>query len=189
MLNPHAGQLKLGLTGDGFGDLSPRRLSQIKLVDVINSGFPRLKASGEYAECSQPDENYNCIAFAAGVDDAWWWPGPIPEHYWPPTAPREETVSACVAAFQSIGYRKCRNGELVAGFEKVVIYGKDDELLHAARQDPETGFWLSKLGKCHDILHHNVADVGGMTYGEPVCYMRRRINASRWRRLLLLVFR
>ena len=41
--------------------------------------FPNLATTGGYAQTSEPSENYNCFAFAAG-DSARWWDG---IHYWP----------------------------------------------------------------------------------------------------------
>ncbi|MGI8551554.1 MAG: DUF7689 domain-containing protein, partial [Dehalococcoidia bacterium] len=35
--------------------------------------FPALQHS-EYSVDSEPTDSYNCIAWASGVTDRWWWP-------------------------------------------------------------------------------------------------------------------
>ena len=169
-----------GLHGGAIGVLLTRDPTNLTLSELVALEFPRLQASGGFEERSDPDGNYNCIAFAAGRQDQWWCPGPGVGRYWPPGVPEEPSISAGIAAFRSIGYRECSNGALVAGYEKVALFAKRGEFLHAARQEPATGMWLSKLGQYHDIAHRNVVDVGGESYGEPVCFMRRRLSRGRW---------
>jgi hypothetical protein len=43
--------------------------------------------------------------------------------YWPPNIPREETVTAFIAAYAIQGYAQRGDGALEAGFEKIVLYG------------------------------------------------------------------
>ena len=43
---------------------------------LIEQYFPNLAATG-YAVTSPPAAAYNCIAWAAGVADSWWWPDPL----------------------------------------------------------------------------------------------------------------
>lgn len=156
--------------------MSLRRLSSVSFRLLVESDFPRLKATGAYEQRSLPDGKYNCIAFAAGETDRWWWPGHRAGDYWPPDSPREETLTAFVSAFESIGYSVCSDGRAETGHQKVVLYEKGGKPTHAARQEPVTAMWLSKLGMSYDIAHRNAEDVGGKCYGEPILYLRKAIS-------------
>lgn len=132
--------------------------------------FPGLLHDG-YALTSLPDNRYNCIAWAAGANDAWWEPDPLNMFYWPPGAPREYSIGAYIAAFRTLGYDVCRDPTLEDGFEKVAIYTRGVEALHAARQLPN-GLWASKLGQGDDI-HHTLMGLAGTRYGDPTEFLRR----------------
>src|SRR5262249_25482751 len=57
---------------------------------------------------------YNCIAWAAGDTEHWWWPDLDPENdaiFWPPGVPTEETLDAFAAAFATLGYVPCSGEE------------------------------------------------------------------------------
>ena len=84
---------------------------------ISRVAFPRL-APPNHRVTSPPSRTYNCIAWAAGDDSKWWWPGPnLEEEFWPNSAPREETLDAFQAAFESLGYALCENGDLEGGAE------------------------------------------------------------------------
>ena len=161
----------------------------MSLEELIDDYFPRLADSGNYEQRSCPDENYNCIAFAVGKQNEWWWPGFCPEDYWPVPIPEEVSLQTFILAFKSEGYRKCRHGRPQRHYEKIVLYARNGEPTHAARLETSTGMWLSKLGEEHDIAHHGVADVGGKHYGEAVCYFRRRSHPPYWRSWLRALLR
>ena len=73
------------------------------MVSLLEQIFPGL-TTANYQVTSPPDRDYNCIAWAAGDNRKWWWPGPDPEReYWPPGVPRDRTRTAFVAAFASFG--------------------------------------------------------------------------------------
>jgi hypothetical protein len=131
-------------------------------------------------------KSYNCIAWAAtGSDQSdWWWPNPpgTPKvNYWPPGVPEELTVAAFVRAFETEGYRECKDGKLEAGFEKVAIYTKKtiagEVPTHASRQLPD-GKWTSKMGRLEDIEHNKPAHVTGPAYGGIALYMKRPLKAA-----------
>lgn len=86
--------------------------------------FPNLARSG-YTVTSPATPVYNCIAWAAGVTDDWWWPDPMGVSGWPPQAPRAETTEAFLAAFECLGYVRCDNPAREDGFEKVALYVLD----------------------------------------------------------------
>jgi hypothetical protein len=109
--------------------------------------FPNLRTSGYTVE-SEQTEAYNCVAWAVGVTDHWWWPEE--GAYWP-VEPRVPTLECFLRAFQTLGYEPCKDGSLEAGFEKVAIYvGAAGFPTHVARQ-LSSGVWTSKCGDLEDI--------------------------------------
>jgi hypothetical protein len=145
-------------------------------IDLLRAGlFPSLSHRARIT--SPEDDCYNCIAWAANDTDHWWWP--LPGAYWPPDVPVDNTVDAFVAAFATLGYEPCVDGELEAGMEKVALYVDIAGLpTHMARQLP-SGVWTSKLGDLHDIEHPAVEEVCGRHYGRVERYLRRPVpNAN-----------
>src|SRR5437763_1492127 len=71
-----------------------------------NINFPSLH-SGNHHDTSPQDRGYNCIAWAAGRDDAWWDPtrsvDPTRKFYWPPNAPRDYKLTSLIMAYESVG--------------------------------------------------------------------------------------
>jgi hypothetical protein len=53
--------------------------------------FPALKGQ-PYLVTSPVDDKYNCVAFAAGDTQNWWWPDEAGEDYWPVASVRAQTV-------------------------------------------------------------------------------------------------
>ncbi len=115
---------------------------------------------------------YNCIAWAAGDTETWWWPDPFDQYFWPSGILREETIDAFIMAFEFLGYSICGDANYETGYEKVAIYAKPGGTpTHAARQiDSEK--WTSKIGQLEDI-EHGINSLSGTMYGEPVVYMKR----------------
>ena len=132
--------------------------------------FPNLASEG-FTTTSPASLRYNCIAWAAARDDAWWWPDPQFVCYWPDAAPREDTVDAFVAAFGTLGYTPCRDGSAEEEFEKVAIYQSRGLPTHAARQLPD-GRWTSKLGRNIDIAH-TLRGLDGPVYGQVAVFLKR----------------
>lgn len=83
-------------------------------------------------------------------------------------------LSAFVAAFGTLGYEPCSDGDLEDGFEKIAIYRSPSGIQHAARQ-LGTGRWTSKLGGLEDIEHGSPAELEGVEYGRVVQYLRRTL--------------
>src|SRR5215831_14076132 len=92
-----------------------------RVSDLLESLFPNLKAN-EYQLTSPASIDYNCIAWAAEDDTTWWWPDAFGGYYWPPQAPRTETIQAFIAAYSLLGYEPCSNAEQELGYEKLAIY-------------------------------------------------------------------
>lgn len=139
---------------------------------IIETLFPHLHS--DYEITSKKTPRYNCIAWAAGVSDRWWWPSPSPFSYWPKNVPREETIHSFILAFKTLGYEPCENAELESNYEKVALYAAADQTpTHAARQLPN-GDWTSKLGQLEDIRHGTLEEIAGTAYGEVVQILRRK---------------
>jgi len=127
---------------------------------------------------SPPAIDYNCICWAAGDSDLFWWPDRAMQAYWPPEIDRVCSVESFVKAFSLQGYQVCANGDPEDGFEKVVIYVDALEIpQHMARQLPG-GQWTSKLGQAEDIEHVNLGCLAGGIYGQPAVYLMRRKDAT-----------
>lgn len=152
----------------------PKRLLAVIRDPDIEAAFPDLSATGYSIESPQ-DDSYNCIAWAAGANDDWWWPAS--PYYWPPGLPKANTVQSFITAFEQQGYSVCENVELEPGYEKVVIYAKEGRPTHAARQLP-SGSWTSKLGEDYDIEHQSLHGVEGYYYGTIAVALRRAIGPS-----------
>jgi hypothetical protein len=133
--------------------------------------LPNLTAVN-YRITSPASWEYNCIAWAVGISDRWWWP--MPGRYWPPDVPREETQDAFLAALGSRGFSRCSSSEVEPGLEKVVLYASGTVPTHAARQI-SNGWWTSKLGPGFDIEHADPEALAGGVYGEPVAFLFREI--------------
>lgn len=136
----------------------------------IEDCFPQITQTG-YRLTSPQTPRYNCIAWAAG-DTRKWWPDPSPYAYWPPSIPRENTLTRFVEAFQTLGYEPCESADLEQEYEKVALYA-DGFPTHAARQLAD-GAWTSKLGSEEDIEHGMPAGVEGEQYGSVAQVMKRR---------------
>jgi hypothetical protein len=139
--------------------------------------FPRL-TNADYKETSRATKKYNCIAWAAKDTTKWWWPDFMGIGKWPDNVPRAVTVDAFVCAFGTLGYQKCPDGSLEAGFEKVAIYAKLEaggslQPTHMAIQLSD-GHWSSKIGPFEDISHPELETLFGPSYGNTVaCYLKK----------------
>jgi hypothetical protein len=139
------------------------------LPPVLLAAFPDLE-SDDPVVTHPADRGYNCVAWAVGVTDAWWWPDD--GRYWPPGVPAELTVSAMTAALATVGYAPCDDGAAEAGFEKAAVYARGGVPTHVAKQLPG-GRWSSKLGKDCVVSHATTAGLEGAVYGRVVAYLRR----------------
>ena len=140
----------------------------------IRTSLPNLEQDNHQITSPQ-DQNYNCIAWAAGEDDRKWWPDLFHDGYWPPEAPRTETIDAFIQAFKTKGYTVCGEGELVDGVEKVVLYvDASNKPTHMARQLSD-GNWTSKCGDWCDISHRHPEVVANGLYGTVRVFLSRPI--------------
>jgi hypothetical protein len=147
------------------------------MVEQLEALFPELRGT-IYRISSPPDERYNCIAFAAGFTNNWWWPhGDTWRAHWPWRVPRALTLDAFRDAFATLSYVRCDSEEPEDGYEKVALFADvRQEPTHAARQLPN-GQWTSKLGMGEDI-EHALHALEGEIYGTVVMLMKRPIPAT-----------
>lgn len=144
---------------------------------LIEAAFPNL-VDDPYEIQSPSDPQYNCIAWAVGINSQFWDPTspPIAPYYWPPNIPSSLTVEAYSLAFATIGFTECSDGELEHGYIKIALYvGADGVPKHAARQLP-SGRWTSKLGSSEDLEHGTLEALAGDLYGTPVRFFRKPIS-------------
>jgi hypothetical protein len=123
-----------------------------------------------------PCWGYNCIAWAAGKTDKWWWPIADPCAFWPiPLDPKDPvSVAQFIKAFATERYAVCRHGRFENGYEKVAIFvDPSGEPTHAARLLPN-GVWTSKMGRGEDIEHPALVVVEGRLYGTVKVFLKRR---------------
>jgi hypothetical protein len=143
------------------------------MVDIIEVLFPKLRGSA-YRVTSAADDIYNCIAWAAGVSNAWWWPDG--SSFWPADVPRQLTVAVFRQLFMARGYDECFGEEPEAGFEKIALFADAlGQPTQSARQ-LLSGRWTSKLGQSEDI-EHALRDLEGDVYGVVVLLMRRPVSS------------
>ena len=141
------------------------------MVNGIEDLFPGLVGK-DYQFTSPADEVYNCIAWAAGNSQDWWWPDARGRDYWPEGVPRVETVAAFIQAFACIDFVPCDNESYEPGFEKIALFATTrGQPKHAARQ-LVNGLWTSKLGRLEDI-EHALHDLEGEEYGSVVQILKR----------------
>jgi hypothetical protein len=126
----------------------------------------------DYEVTSEISVEYNCIAFAAGEEDRFWWPRSAPHAFWPEGARDEETIEAFVEAYATIGYEQIDDESFDPAHEKVALYLSKDGLPRHAAKQIDDWYWQSKLGNYHDIKHPLRALAE--EYGDRFIFLRRR---------------
>lgn len=140
--------------------------------DTIFEIFPNIDPSG-LVWASEPDDRYNCIAWAAGFSDQIW---QYTKGYKWPANKRHGGIEALQEVFETIGYELCEHSGLEAGYEKVALYASNKMWTHAARQ-MSNGLWTSKMGAYDDDIQHTSPKcLNSHGYGNVFCIMRRPIE-------------
>ncbi|PSO43049.1 hypothetical protein BRC19_03300 [Candidatus Saccharibacteria bacterium QS_5_54_17] len=140
----------------------------------IEKIFPALR--GCYKVTSPQDDRYNCIAWAAGSTNRWWWPSQF--SYWPEEAALECTIEAFEEVYRLLDYEVCEDSSLEDGYEKIAIYADSHGIpTHAAKQ-LQNGKWSSKLGGFEDIEHESLWSLEGNNYGKVVLFMKKPYETS-----------
>lgn len=132
--------------------------------------FPKV-TSTNYRLTSPVDRRYNCIAWAAGVNDVWWEPDPFFQFYWPLGVERSYSIACYMRAYGTLGFTPCDSPSRDPNFQKVALYAANNVPTHAARQTQD-GWWASKLGPNVDI-EHELAALDGGEYGRVVTILRK----------------
>lgn len=141
---------------------------------AIETKFPELRFKG-YKLTSPATPEYNCIAWAAGVDDVWFEPDPYFQFGWPDNVPREYSLIAYKLLYQEFGFVECVDGELEDGFLKIAIYTDQSGLPTHASKQLKSGLWSSKLGPYKDI-EHTLDGLSHGTYGEISVFMKKQFT-------------
>lgn len=154
----------------------PEDYDQLTSIEKIeNVHFPALKGGKGYRDTSGPTIEYNCLAWALGID--WIRYDPEPKcagYYWFPGVEREWSVKAIRKIFEQHGYSVCDSYDFEEGYEKVVFYIDDDgNPEHLARQ-LSNGKWTSKIGDLNDIEHDTLDSIVNDDYGKPGLVLKRK---------------
>jgi hypothetical protein len=147
---------------------------RVDRVTDFEALFPKLRGS-QYRITSASDAAYNCIAWAVGETNRWWWPDAAVE-FWPTGGSRAETLMAFQEAFAYSDYVVCVDDEMEVGFEKVALFADEHGLPRHASRQLRSGRWTSKIGELEDI-EHSLRDLEGMEYGSVTVIMRRPLRA------------
>ncbi|PYV26431.1 MAG: hypothetical protein DMG27_06925 [Acidobacteria bacterium] len=143
-------------------------------IEGLEEEFPNMLSEG-YRPTSQPSDKPNCIGWALYDYNQYWDPSMIGVrgYYWPPGAPRNDSLESWTKVFEIHGYQICENAQLESDSEKIATYVTADGVpQHVARQR-RSGKWISKLGKGADIEHDTLSALSGELYGTPVRFMKR----------------
>jgi len=150
--------------------------------------FPGLK-NDKFFKIEDSSPNYNCIAWAAHVTDCWWDKLPHGNRPsirfdgvkvdWPFDVDFEFSTRVLIEIFTQLSFVICEDGEYEDGFKKVVIYEKDAEATHMARQltnSTNKGIWTSKLGGWFRITHESPLTIEGNAYGVATIFMKKSMS-------------
>ena len=145
-------------------------------LSQLRTAFPSLRPDN-CRLTSPSDESYNCIAWATGDTERWWWPDALRQDYWPPEAPRSESLAAFESAFATLGFSQKSDSQLERGTQKVALFASQAGTpTHAARQLSD-GWWASKLGREIDI-EHTLEAIEGPAYGKVALVLARPVGVA-----------
>jgi hypothetical protein len=141
------------------------------LPPELEAKFPKLRADGA-KKTSDPDSQYNCIAWSAKRDKKHWWQ-PVKEEpwdYWPPDCPDDEQdFQTFVALFEKMGFKKCVGAQFEFFYKRVALFSTPGWGFSHVCDQLNSGAWTSKLAKDEDIQHNSLECLeGSLTneYGE-----------------------
>lgn len=146
-------------------------------AEHLEAVFPGLR-DGTYEVTSPFDAQYNCLAWAIGDDERWWWPATLAQRVggypaWPDNLDGTNSLDVIVEFLGRFGFEKCESPALDPALEKVAIYGtSEDSVAHFSRQLSD-GSWTSKLGRGEDISHFELGALESDVYGEVVSIVCR----------------
>lgn len=146
-------------------------------MDIIppsfNRWFPKLKKTG-CKVTSDRTTAYNCFAWVLGLTDRKMSPEQAPFYYWPEGAIRGYSLGAFIEAYAVFGFEPCGlDSAWEEGWEKIALYGFDDEPKHAALQKSDQ-VWTSKIGDYEDIEHTLDGLAENSFYGTVLIILKRK---------------
>ncbi len=151
---------------------------------AVEATFPRLRDT-TWRISSEQTSRYNCIAYAAGFDNRFWWPEP--PGYWPRAL---GAASSTIDAFRELfvgllGFEDATDDSLEPGYTKVALFARNGDPTHAARQ-LSNALWTSKLGADYDI-GHALRALEGDQYGHVVAFFKQATSKFAQSRVPALV--
>lgn len=154
---------------------------------ILKGLFPNLQYNSNTIT-SDPDINYNCVAWVLHCKTKWidTWefliPPPPPVYIWPKGLPRDSLPETYIDLFKIHGFEetdKTDGTKYEEGNEKIVLYTHKGEFRHVALLLPNN-LWSSKLGEIVDIQHRLKELYNDLpypyNYGEVSIFMRRNIQ-------------
>lgn len=131
----------------------------------------KLEHDSNFVLTSPPSFQYNCIAYAMGMNDRWVDCADLPWHWWPPVN-KSMQDSDLIEAFRYFGFEEYGLDDSIDdNYDKVALYHNAGGWTHAARV-VDNGIYHSKFGASYDGTHSR-GDVLQTQYGEPFVIMRR----------------
>lgn len=121
----------------------------------------------EGLQTSDPDPGYNCVAWALGRNDRFWWPdmwGATAEgardEFWPLPYVGHYAMAQIENLLAHYGYEKTEIFDYETGVAKIAVYAEGDTPTHLARMimpdefpDVPAGLWTSKIFRGIDAAH------------------------------------
>ena len=120
-----------------------------------------------------PDPACNCIAFALGDLENFWYDAGMSGYHWPPDFPSADTMEGWVRVFAVHGYEDASDGSFEQEFEKSRSM-EPMRRLSTLLVKGKNGAWVSKMGRGHDIEHPTLHAIQGDIIGSVVKIMKRR---------------
>jgi hypothetical protein len=146
----------------------------------LRQDFPNMTIINS-TQTSNESFDYNCIAWALEINNAWFWPDDKSKikqtSFWPKQLPNKENRTAFVKLFELYGFRVNPRNDCSHELSKKKIAIYFDSLgkpTHAARQLPN-GNWTSKIGDDIDIEHKSLEVLEGPAYGKVGTIMEKNI--------------
>jgi hypothetical protein len=137
----------------------------------IKLAFPKIQNISS-SKTSDPDPCYNCIAWAFGDNNRFWWPNKK-WAYWPLQTMGMSDSEAFADLFLKGGWHTTDNHGFETHSIKVSLFALNGVPTHAARLLP-SGKWTSKLGAWIDISHE-FSELDGPEYGQVLTVYRKAI--------------
>ncbi len=132
--------------------------------------------AGEVRLTSPATAEYNCLAWALGVDDQSIWPDEDRLNSWPESHPRNDLIGTIVNFLIELGFEEVDHDRRESGYTKIAVHLDNLEVAHVSRLTRH-GWWESKLGALADVQHDHVHSLSD-DYGTAYIYMR--IPNAQW---------